>query len=384
MAFRHSEAGAILSVVQCKTWKFAEEIKIENHIYAVPEGNVAFYDEMKYQNPPNQQYFFQPGDIHGSNLANYEAFIINTHYLEAYRAYINGRGGIVFNNSFYTMKAHDQWRNRERLHSNEGKVIGHCHELIVLAYAGMTCFGHVLLDLFSPLLMLPKDVLSHASILGCGLKSIINEFLDLLEIPQSRRIFMDSKEYLAVDKIYTITDPQIYLSFFGVASMNLKKFFDEKYDLTKVVAKDYCLSNRDYHKPRYILNMDELFTEVKKSYPEYDWKFLNDTLCPTLALSAKAWCSTKFLYAPLGSNDIKAVFMRENTVLVTPYVKFDRAQSRFFTAIHIFSLQYKGLNSSHWEGPGGYVDIKQAIFMIEYGLYVLKNKNWPTTFLPRP
>lgn len=361
----------------CNFWEFAKEISITQKIYEVPNSSIALYQKMEYNDTLNYSYFKHDRENWVTSFSNTEGLKINNYYLEAYYAYINGRGGIVFNNSFYTMKWHDDNRNAERLRYKYGTVIGHCHELIVLVYDGMSCFAHVVMDLFGPLLMLPEDVLMNASILCCGLKGLINDYLDLLEIPQWKRITMGSEEYLAVDKIYTITDPQIYLDFFGISVMRVRKFLEKKYNLTNVEAKDYCLSNRNYRKARYIINMDELFEAVKNHYSDIQWRFLNDTLCPNLSTSAKAYSSVKFMYAPLGSNTMKSIFMKENTVFIMGYTVTDTALSRYFAASHIFMLEYKAMNSSHWEGPGGIVEIPLALKIIGIGLDVFKNKKWP-------
>lgn len=92
---------------RCIFWQYETDIKIKSHIYAIPRGHHGFYNVMKFHHPPQYTYFYHPNRQDVTKSENENAFRIHNHYLEAYRVYINGVGGFVFKNQFYTMKEHD-------------------------------------------------------------------------------------------------------------------------------------------------------------------------------------------------------------------------------------------------------------------------------------
>lgn len=365
--------------LHCKAnfWKRKENISITARLGAIPQENVGILLQYNIRTPRNHTYFHFYRNKENTARWNADSAILNHTFAEIYYVYVNGIGGIVINNYVYSPKDIPNWKFLERLKALTGSVVAHYPQVIVLGYNECTKkFGHLVEDVFQPLLMMPQDVIDNAYLLCIGLEPILTEFLDLYNFPKDKRISLKDNEYISCDKVYIFIKPLIYLNFYGKSTQKLKMFFDEKFNLSRINATQYFLSNRQYKAPRYIKNFNDVCRAVKHKYPNINWVVLQDKNLP-LRESSSIWASILFLFMPTGSNIVNCMFMKDNTVIViVGTVHHDYSIGMFVTACNIFSLQYTGLNCNHLYGNGASIDIYMACRMIGHGLNTLKNREW--------
>lgn len=362
-------------------WQPFKNLSIKEHIYEIDNEHLAYKEPHKYALEGDYYYYMHFDLPNETREYNFIYNFINCTYIEMYRVYVNGIGGIFVDNKYYTMSYYKRWEHAERFHEWKGKVIGHCQALIVLGYDECRIFGHALEDIMQPMLMMPEDILKSAYVLSAGITNVLDEFFDLINIPKERRITLRSGQWISCDKVYTLTDPQIYLNYYGIPTFKLKQLFERSFKLSDIKPTKYYFTNRKQYRPRHIHNLDEIIDAAKKRFPAIEWDYINDTETSTLVAASKVWATAKFVFAPIGSNIVKCVFMKDNGVLVIPCTFHpDFSIAHFASACHIFSLHWREFKTSHISGIGEAISVWRSLDMIERGLICLKNRQWRKDF----
>ncbi|EAY03960.1 hypothetical protein TVAG_314900 [Trichomonas vaginalis G3] len=355
-------------------------IRIVGTINKIPKSHILF--KSKY----NSSFLHSSSTIyhvtlHSPSLTdsyNSNAKNLDTHFFVLTQVYVNAEGGMVFDNKYYEYPDDPSSLFSHRNHAGLTPVKYHIHELINVGYGYCkTNFGHCIEDFFTPLLMIPEYIRQSSKILVNSLPSITDELFELFGIKNENRVYINANVWMSVDKVYIIAEKTHFLSIYGMSTLNLKRFFHEKFELDKIRSSRYCYSNRGYMKPRYIHNLDELMEKVSKKWPNIKWEFVPDNHS-SVRESAKEWKTIKLIFCPIGSNVAKAIFMEDNSVVVTPTSeRTEWSISQYCVACLIFEIQFDALKGDHLIGNGSPVDINLSLKMIEAGLYCVENHCWP-------
>ncbi|EAX94707.1 hypothetical protein TVAG_321440 [Trichomonas vaginalis G3] len=197
-----------------------------------------------------------------------------------------------------------------------------------------------------------------------------------MEIPEERIIRLKPHCYYSCDICSTIANPISFINAYGIHSKRLQLFLHEKYNLDRIKPTRYVFMNREYDKPRYIKNMDEIFNETKKAFPDINWE--NQTDIYNLTEAASVFASIKFMYSPTGSNIFKCYLMHPFSVMVVVSTRCaDNSAAAAATHCDIFMIMYAGNPLDHHQWGGAIIDVKYAIEMIRNGLICLRERKIP-------
>ena len=189
-------------------------------------------------------------------------------------------------------------------------------EVIQIAHAhARDHFGHFLSDCLIPMLLLPEEVLQNSYVLGASYPPFINDGFQTIGIPINHIINADFSEWFYAKKIHTFAGKRPSLSFYGFSCFNFNQLMRKKLKLNEIPATKYFLQNRNQGNFRYIGNFDELFSALKKQIPSIRWLILPDKSLE-MAQTAKIWATARFVCTTTGSNALKAVFMKPESVVV--------------------------------------------------------------------
>lgn len=362
-------------------WKYDVFISPEYVMTDVINNQTAY--RYNYDIKPTEGIVLYHITINDSNATlkyNYYANTFKTTYIEIYRCYVSSAGGIALTPAH----VYRQILHPEELYGLSGMcyTAGHVHrhftELISVGYHWCKVnFGHCIEDFYQPLIMIPREIRLRVPCLTFSHPFLEKSLLDLFEIPVENRVSLANKTWAAVDKLYTFIDPIFGLNTYGIATLRLKKFFHEKWKLDLIKSEKYCFTNRPDNTPRHIHNLEDVVKMAEKNWPQIAWQVISDKFS-TIEKCAKAWKAIRFVFAPVGSNIVKSLFMEEDSVVIAVTSGSPEwSIAMFCAAARIFELQYDGLTGDHHFSKGSPIDVNLAINMIKIGLFCVENKRWP-------
>ena len=176
-------------------------------------------------------------------------------------------------------------------------------------------YGHFLADCLIPTLLLPEETICNSYVLGASFPSFINDGFQAIGIPQNHIINASYNQWFYTKKLHTFAGKRPSLSFFGYSCLNFNKLIRNKLRLNEISSNKYYLQNRNYGNFRHIGNFNELHIMVKKYFPYIRWLILPDLL-GSFEHTAKVWATARFVCTITGSNAIKAIFMKTESVVV--------------------------------------------------------------------
>ena len=145
-----------------------------------------------------------------------------------------------------------------------------------------------------------------------------------------------------------------------------------EYNLTYVKNNKYVFCNRNKGNWRHITNMDEIFNETTKKYPEYQWEKMID-IFPTIKETSLHWILIKFIFLPTGSNCVKCLAMKPGSVMVvaTGINEVDTAAMRTAIGCDLFGIWFLVPNMNHFgdKNKPNFVDVSLALKSISIGVY---------------
>ncbi|EAY16908.1 hypothetical protein TVAG_150590 [Trichomonas vaginalis G3] len=306
---------------------------------------------------------------------------LNVSYIVLYDIYFSSCGGLSLETWTYVNYGEpNSWVYFGRNKLMNGPVSGHYQDLICLGWEQSKAnFGHTIFDFLSPLMLIPEDIRKTTPIVMNGIYKFVNEVFDLMEIPNNNRVVIKENTWVHVDRCYTFLKPMVCLSVAGRATIDLSKLLREKFDLDKIEPTRFYYSNREKLKPRYITNMEDLVESIKINFPNIPFTILRDNY-RTLRETALKWAKAKLVVAPIGSNCLKLIFMKKETVVIAAqtYEREEIYCPLLPSALSIFFLQYSALDCSQFFNTGGPINISLTIKMIEIGLRCVNDKKWPS------
>ncbi|EAY16445.1 hypothetical protein TVAG_004760 [Trichomonas vaginalis G3] len=294
-----------------------------------------------------------------------------THYTLR-KAYVSFNGVVGFDS--HTIFGQTDFEHN----ATTAKVIGHFYEVVVTGYLWASFnFVHSIQDFYAPLFLLPESIRKRAHIIVFSMPFLSDSLLDLLGFSPDRRIYLpeNTDRYIAADVLHCFVNKTFYISQWGPNLYRFKQFLHQKYELDKIQSTDYCFSNRPKGKRRHIHNLDEVINATKSKFPKIDWKFIRDDH-KKLIDCAKDFKKIKFLFAPVGSNICKCIFMADRSLVICVTAQFiESSLAGFSASCKIFELQYDSI-AAHHSGVGSPIDVDDALFHIGKCLKVLETGSW--------
>ena len=145
----------------------------------------------------------------------------------------------------------------------------------------------------------------------------------------------------------------------------MRKYFQ----VENVIPNKFFFTNRNPNsKRRTIPNMDDLFNETRKVFPERNFEMLPDYY--NIKDGANAWCHAKLVFGPGGSNMYKHYFLKEKSVII-PIVGdyLDNAVGLSAATHDIYSLYVRNVGMKQFRNSQVPLDESIAIRALEIGLY---------------
>ena len=259
----------------------------------------------------------------------------------------------------------------------DASVIGSYDEIIAFGHGGMGVFGHFFIDLLTPLMLVPDVIINRAKITIPKYYTYIPEIFEALDIRNESLIYLKEGEAVYGYIVYNLI-PLPHVHMFGEPMLILAKKLKKKWNLEYYYTDNqYTISNR-FRVPRKIPpeTVYILYRKCKFNYPEYFW-FLYEDDAPTVQKAAIVYASSKFLFAPTGSNLMGLIYMRKNSVVV------DAESNVHDDVFHLIALTFKIRlisfcvpHTLHFK-TALEVNLTVALRLIKVGLYAAENNKWP-------
>ena len=358
-----------ISVFDNKSY-FPNDIIIEEKTtrkYNVITGNY-FYEMNKHYDFYSMFGFFEleSGLWHDSvtkTIAKY--FVLRD-------CYVNKQGLIVHN--------HTRCNAQQRIAMipfTNGSFEASYPEGIYISTRQRNMFGHLLKDIFGPLLYVPNEVLKTVPFVVTSRLDVTYDLLKAFGVNISNVIkFKGEENYIHLDKMYTVSMPDAVNWAHGYTLRKLSQRLKESFNISNTKATKYVLMNREAAL-RNLANFKEFVNVVNHTYSEYDWEVWEDkqrSLCDV----ARMWNTAKFLFAPTGSNLDNCIFMQPHSTIHALF--FDWYDFPIVSAVYsmeIFLVATRNRSCRHFRLGKCYVNFAKTLRDMRVSLYSARYECFP-------
>ena len=266
-----------------------------------------------------------------------------------------------------------------RDHPN-GNLVGAYDQVISLGNTRIFQFSHFFYDVLAPLSLFPIEVLQKSKILlykGCKKYLFL---LNIFDFNPENAILLEPQEWIHCKNLYYPYDPLPHVSHYGQLMFALSNKLKKYFNLDSIEPTKYMITNRSPNRRRHINNLFEVTEKIQEIFPQCKFEKIDDN--ETIEGSAKIWSAAKLVFAPTGSNCIKLLFMKKNTVLVVALAEFiDNCISLSAFSNQIFTLYFRVLSMYHDEYYTANCDIDKLIPVFQTALYCVKHSKYNSQIL---
>ena len=264
---------------------------------------------------------------------------------------------------------------------NSSIFIGDVENAIIAGHGWVRYnYGHWFHDYLLPLMLFPDELVDNFYVINQGMLGVSFETLIAAGVRKSQILFLPPMTCMYARNLYIIDDPSPVLIHFGYCSRKLHEKFAKYFDLNRIEATDFCLTNRRYNSSRYIRNWNEVVDSVKTAFPEHKWKCVDDYI-EDINTTARLWAAIRFIFLPSGSNCVKLYFMKRGSVLCVGEADvIDYSPMEDAASLGIFSQWFCFPGMTHFGNKKGWnVSTSLCVDNIRYALYCEKHQRWPST-----
>ncbi|EAY06915.1 hypothetical protein TVAG_057090 [Trichomonas vaginalis G3] len=291
-------------------------------------------------------------------------------YANVYGSYTDG----------YSVLVPSQWNFRgtqmDLYAHGSGNVSDHYDSVIALGNFVVTYYGHWFFDVLAPLMMFPDEVIATSSIILGNTKPYVYETLYALGMKDSQFITIDQGDWIFAHKLYVVADPGPHVTHMGAALTKLSSKLLKAFNIKEKVPTKYVLTNRKSSYRRTIPNLAEIYYNIKKTYPQYDWIIIPDNF-PTVKETARVWSDIKVLFTPTGSNLVRILFMMPGAVICDVQANYnDYAMEAIAICRHIKILVFAVPYTDHFTEKLD-VSVEESMRMMKVVMYCAEHGDWP-------
>ena len=318
--------------------------------------------------PP--KIYYENSTFHRFPKPIYDAtpWITYSVYFELKDIFVSFHGRIVFSDLSWFSRKKNFFRQFPPLN-----VTGEYDSAIYFANEHIFMFAHDFLDVFSPLALIPREIVESYPLLVPDNYNVIKQLYEILGFNSSNLILMPKdKTYLLVHKLITVQNTWPENSHPGFPFYSLSKKLRKAIPLDNIKPYRYILENRQKTNWRYIKNFDDVVEQVKKHYPSITWDLYTKTNF-NISEAAKFWNSCLLMYGPPGSNNANCIFMQQNTCMCVQFCLdvFDLNALKQIQTMGVICVLSRADVGSHYNGPTT-ASIQGVINSIQMGLDLMK------------
>ena len=340
---------------------------------SIPESNITLIKFYHHLNDLEYLKGYYPGFDDDVNNMPYNVGIY--HYIELCNLFVSFGNTFVTTNFEFIDNEPNPALKFIRYCAN-GSLIGSYKEVISLGHKYTYIFSHWFYDVLAPLQLFPNDIIKKCKIIVIPDNYNVHvDTLFALNFKPEQFIIMNEGDYIYAEKIYTVVHPLPHVSHFGLTMYKLSQKFRSFFNLSNIIPSKYCFSNRSGR--RKITNFNEIVQAAKTKFPDYNISVVEDS--KNISSIVKIWSNAKFMFMGTGSNFIKHLFMKENSVLCVGLANYKDNCIAFSAASHkVFTFYFVIVGMDHHCNYSGHpCDVNLAIKVCEIGLYLAKHGQWP-------
>ena len=220
---------------------------------------------------------------------------------------VNQYGATIWRNNWINYPYETHYR------MSHGIIVKEFKEAIYLSNNYMKMYAHIFLDLFAPFILLPEEVKrKYPLVTGAKLRLVAEIYTTLGYNAKNLYQFPSANDFVMIHKMHTVYGFNQVNGHIGISLQNLREKLKGPLNLDLVPPNRYILFNRKRTEMRYLINFDELCSDVKNKY-KYPWEIVTD-IPKGLNNTAKAWNSVKLVFGATGSTFANAIFMQNASV----------------------------------------------------------------------
>ncbi|EAX92950.1 hypothetical protein TVAG_489890 [Trichomonas vaginalis G3] len=270
--------------------------------------------------------------------------------------------GILPHDEFYTDKL--------RLTHN---TVGNC--LYAVFYIQeYPMFGHLIHDFLASMMFVPEYVnkSGFTVIAPRSGKEIADIWCKYLGI-NANIVSLAENEQIQAAKLFLISGRKAAHSVTVGGIKRLRKYIEERLNLSNIIPTKYVLGNRPKSAYRSILHIDKLYESLKKINENF---VLHENEFDNLEENAKFWSDIRIYVGPCGSNIYNSVFMRENTGLCLLFSHMDLPNVHLCITsnFYMIGLVQQCFRKDNFEK----YDIQLFLRYVKSVIYCVDNKRWPS------
>ena len=354
--------------------KITTEFKLAKVLHYQKEKHTQkpIYKDVFLANPPlkpKDQKFIESGTTIKYSYAVFKNVCVNAYSTFGYKRFL------------FFKRQNTRHFSPIRFIKKSGNVTHICKEFVLAGgqLARMN-FGHMLIDAFSPMLLIPEEVRNRAYVFCPIDKPLYKEGLLLIGFKERNIIPVDDDEWIQTYAYHTIMNPLPLLCYYGKCCRLFHQLIVDKYNLSNVKNDQYVFCNRDKGYCRHITNMEELLNHTRLTYPQYDWKMLKDSF-PTLKETFTNWIKIKFIFLPTGSNANKCIALKPGSVMVVASSGdgLDTSTMRMICSSDVFNIWFWVPGMEHFgdKNKPNFVNVTDAMKSIDIGIYAAAHQRLP-------
>lgn len=288
-------------------------------------------------------------------------------------AYVNGCYGLANGSVFFITKNVLNMKNFVYKH---GPIVAEHEHVIAVGCPYQKIYGHFILDCLSPLTIIPKEIRDISYIAMLTDQRLAEEWLELFGF-KDRVIYLQHHTWVFASNLYTLIEPRTNVEYCGYSYYNLSLFIRNHFNITKVVPTKFGFCNRN-QRIRRISNMAEIMKNATNLFPKTNFTIVPDDT-KTLNETVKVWSELWGVLTVTGSNQMKTIFMKEKTVIITVGAKNEYngmvVSAVISHNVYLINLPNPKL-AMNTKVPIP-VDIEDAMEAIGIAHYVYYNQSWP-------
>ena len=297
--------------------------------------------------------------------------------------YVNGLSTFGSKTQYVLPDNSSEWFSIRRFTRFNGTLRYYFDEMVVIGNQHTReNYGHFYNDLLLPMMLIPEEVRRNVYVMGYNRSNYHHEGLIAIGFNPSMIIDIEEDDWMFVKRLHTVIKPVPFLFYFGICGRRIHQTFYNYFHLDAIENNRYVFCNRNKGLWRHLENMDDVVQEARKSFPMINWEIMEDVF-PTMRETALNWATIKLIFLPTGSNCVKCVYMKPNSVMVVGLAgKIDLSIMCDITCCELFNIWFAVPGMTHFgeKDAKNYVDVPFAIRTLKCGIYASFHKKWPASF----
>lgn len=256
-----------------------------------------------------------------------------------------------------------------------GRIIESYKNVLVCGHEQCRIYGHFVLDLMSPLMLIPEEIKQKCLLLAPVCPFDVSEFIRFAGF-ENRTIFLKRREWIFAENIYFLMNPRPHGEYQSACLYNLSIAIKKYFNVDKVNPDSIGFHKRE-GTVRVISNIDELINSSSQVWKNEKFISVPDHF-NTIKETALYYSQLKVLVAVAGSNLLNCMFMKEGTTLIE--VMGQIWNSHITSPILVFNMYLVIISEPrlHHKKPTQIpVDFHDVKVALEAAFYVMANKTYP-------